>query len=499
MTQPSLSIRGIDFTYPAATRPVLRDITASFPQGFTGVVGPNGVGKTTLLQILCGLIPPDSGYLDERGDALYCAQRTDDPPTAFDALLDDTGAPVFALRSRLGIEWDWLDRWSTLSHGERKRAQIGTAVWRQPAVLAIDEPTNHLDAAAREQLLAALQDYRGIGLIVSHDREFLDALCEQCLWLDGENSRLYPGGYSDLQSTREIEQTTAVRERDRAVKARNAIRKEEAMRREQALQKHRSRSKRGIDPKDHSAKAKINGMRVADSKDGQSLRQLGGRVARAEQAVVEASLEKRYDVGIELPGTVCRRDRLFFVPAGKAGLGDRRRLTYPNLLMRPSDRIALTGANGLGKSTLIRIIIDHLAVDEARVLYMPQELTAARGANILADVKSLPRDALGHAMNVVSCLGSRPARLLDSATPSPGELRKLQLALGMTRRPHLLIMDEPTNHLDLPSIEALESALATCECGMLLVSHDERFLTSLTDQRWRIEPDADGTSRVSIV
>ncbi len=82
--------------------------------------------------------------------------------------------------------------------------------------------------------------------------------------------------------------------------------------------------------------------------------------------------------------------------------------------------------------------------------------------------------------------GSCPHRLLDSTTPSPGETRKLLLALGMTRRPHIIIMDEPTNHMDLPSIECLEQALADCPCCLLLVSHDRRFLEKLTQQHWQI-------------
>ena len=92
-------------------------------------------------------------------------------------------------------------------------------------------------------------------------------------------------------------------------------------------------------------------------------------------------------------------------------------------------------------------------------------------------------------MTAVSRLGSRPHRLLESAEPSPGEIRKILLALGIARVPHLIVMDEPTNHLDLPSIECLEEALDGCPCGLLLVSHDERFLARLTTTRWRIASD----------
>lgn len=96
--------------------------------------------------------------------------------SAVNPLLEDTDKFAYKLRDRLGIEEGWLRRWSTLSHGERKRAQIGTALWLQPGVLAVDEPTNHLDSNARDMQAKALRSFKGVGLLVSHDRPFLDRL-----------------------------------------------------------------------------------------------------------------------------------------------------------------------------------------------------------------------------------------------------------------------------------------------------------------------------------
>jgi ATPase subunit of ABC transporter with duplicated ATPase domains len=103
--------------------------------------------------------------------------------------------------------------------------------------------------------------------------------------------------------------------------------------------------------------------------------------------------------------------------------------------------------------------------------------------------RSLPNETLGQMMTVVSRLGSRPHRLLESVKPSPGEIRKVLLATGIANRPHIIVMDEPTNHLDLPSIECLEQALAGCPCGLLLVSHDQRFLDVLAHKRWHVSED----------
>jgi ATPase subunit of ABC transporter with duplicated ATPase domains len=155
--------------------------------------------------------------------------------------------------------------------------------------------------------------------------------------------------------------------------------------------------------------------------------------------------------------------------------------------MRPDDRIALTGPNGAGKSTLVTYILGHLRIMPEHLTYVPQEIGLEQSIGILNDARRLSREQLGTLMMIVSRLGSRPERLLESDEPSPGEIRKIMLGLGILREPHLIILDEPTNHMDLPSIECLEKALADCPCGLLLVSHDQRFLNALTRRRWHIE------------
>jgi macrolide transport system ATP-binding/permease protein len=486
MASATLRIRDVEFSYPSSPSPVIRNLSATLTPGFTGVIGPNGSGKTTFLQLAVGLLVPESGGITVPPDSVYCSQRTDEAPASLALFLDDTGAAVYRLRWQLGIEDDWLDRWHRLSHGERKRAQIAVALWLQPAVLALDEPTNHLDAQARDQLRSALSEFSGIGLLVSHDRTLLDGMCSQCLWLGADNNRLYPGGYSAAQAVREQVLLTAERTRTKARRERDTLKRERIARAGHVSKANRARSKSAIAVKDHSAKAAVNLARNTDSGEGQRLRQLDGRMHRAEQALEHARVEKRYTIGFEIPGTVSSRDWLLQLDAGALSMGKNRTLQFPALELGSQTRVAITGGNGLGKSTLLRHLRQHLNLDADRLLYMPQELTAEQGATTLAELKSLPRDALGHAMNVVSCLGSRPGPLLDSVSPSPGELRKLLLALGMARRPQLLIMDEPTNHLDLPSVEALEGALAQCHCAMVLVSHDERFLNALATQRWHI-------------
>jgi ATPase subunit of ABC transporter with duplicated ATPase domains len=170
-------------------------------------------------------------------------------------------------------------------------------------------------------------------------------------------------------------------------------------------------------------------------------------------------------------------------------------LRHPALRIEPDGRIGLVGPNGTGKSTLIRHILGQLSVPREKVVYMPQEIERAEAARVLAAVRALPDAQLGDVMTVVSCLGSDARRVLETDEPSPGEVRKILLALGMSYQPWLVLMDEPTNHLDLPSIECLEAALRDCRAALLLVSHDLPFLEALTQARWLIEAGEDPADR----
>jgi ATPase subunit of ABC transporter with duplicated ATPase domains len=480
----------VSHRYDSMPKPLMQSMSLSFSAGWTGVVGANGAGKTTLLKLATGLLEPVEGRIQLPGIACYCAQRTDDAPAQFGSLIGATDRLACEVKGRLGIEGDWADRWESLSHGERKRAQIAVMLWRQPAVLALDEPTNHIDTEARAMLVAALRDYRGIGLLVSHDRDLLDLLCRQCLFLDPPDAVLRPGDYSAGRRKAKREEDCA-RTRKEVAKRHVARLRIEAQRRlSKARAAENMRSKKGLDPRDHDRRARIDRARLTGA-DGSAARLAGrmqSRLERARQTEESIKIRKQYDLGIWIGGERCKRDTLLRLPSGSVALGRDRELHFPELVMLPSDRIALTGANGAGKSTLVRHILEVIDLPAERLTYLPQEIDVGSSRRILAEARRQPREILGSIMTVISRLGSRPARLLESVEPSPGELRKLLLALGIARQPHLIVMDEPTNHLDLPSIECLERALEDCPCALLLVSHDERFLRRLTVRRWHIAP-----------
>ncbi len=204
-----IRFRNVRFSYESMTSPLFEGLSLHVTRGWTGVVGANGAGKTTLLKLATGLLQPDAGEILVPGTGLHCPQRTDEVPPGFEDLASAGDGGAHAIRGRLGIDDDWVERWHTLSHGERKRAQIGALLWLTPAVAAVDEPTNHIDAEARTALASALKHFRGVGLLVSHDRELLDTLCHQCIFVDPPEVRVRPGGYTRGAAQAEMEHEQA--------------------------------------------------------------------------------------------------------------------------------------------------------------------------------------------------------------------------------------------------------------------------------------------------
>lgn len=487
----SIVFQNVSFAYDKATQPLFSDMSLHLTKGWTGIVGANGVGKSTILKLATDKLKPLTGHVSIPEFAIYCPQRTDTVPSHLHALVHAMNADAFRIKGRLAVEDDWIDRWATLSHGERKRAQIAVALWQKPQVLAVDEPTNHMDIEAKGKLFTALAAFQGIGILVSHDRKFLDELCHQCLFVEPPNAILRAGNYTQGSQQSEKEEMYAVRQRQQAKHELSRIKREVTKRRDAASQADRKRSKRRFSHKDHDAKGKIDLARVTgkDGMAGKRLNQLTGRFSQAQMKLKKIKVNKRYETGIWVSGEKSRRNTLFSLSAGSLCLGGNRWLHFPDLLMKPDDRIALTGPNGSGKSTMISQIMDSLNIGKDRVIYLSQEIDIHRSQDIINKARKLPNEKLGRMLNVVSRLGSRPRRLLDSVEPSPGEIRKLLLATGIASIPYLIVMDEPTNHLDLPSIECLEKALIGCPCGLFLVSHDQRFLDSITRQRWHISED----------
>ena len=188
-----LTLTGVTYAYPSVPDPILDSATITFPTGWTGLLGDNGCGKSTLAKIACGMLAPDAGQVTHGLFAVCTYDRE-----------------ARRLREVFRIEDDMPWRFDELSHGERKKLQIACALWQRPDVLAIDEPTNHLDSAARSQLAEALRGFRGIGILVSHDRDLLDALAQRCASFEAGGIVVRPGGYTAAHNQAERERSSAL-------------------------------------------------------------------------------------------------------------------------------------------------------------------------------------------------------------------------------------------------------------------------------------------------
>lgn len=518
----SLALSDVTYTYPDAVDPVISHVSLTFDKEWTAVLGDNGCGKTTLAKLAGGLLQPDSGTVTSGLFCVYCAQQTVEPPAELTEFALSYDKRAVRLREALALDDDMAWRYEELSCGQRKKLQVAVALWETPDVLILDEPTNHLDHDARMQLADILRGFDGVGILVSHDRELLEALSTRCVSFEGGGVVMRNGGFSDAVAQAGVERTTRARERATAKRELARLSAEADARAHQAARADARLSKRHIDPKDHSAKEKIN-LAVYSGQDGargKIATQMDARLEAASQRVERAFVEKRYDGDIWFDAVPAERKVLVRVPAGFIAFGaegaegpkasgDGRPsaagpglsadavgadagasagapgLAFPDLYVGHTDHIGIVGPNGAGKSTLVRHL-RALAPGDLEVLYIPQELSSDQQARVIGQVQHLDRQERGRVLSTVAQLNSRPDAILEGGRTSPGEMRKLMLAMGILRNPVLIIMDEPTNHLDLHSVEALERALSAFPGALALVSHDLPFLSACTTCLWEV-------------
>jgi ATPase subunit of ABC transporter with duplicated ATPase domains len=492
-----LEAHGVGVAWSASV-PVLKDVSFALGAGFHGLVGANGAGKTTLLRVLAGEIRPHEGEVRLRPPGariVHCPQTVDEPGLDVLELGRSNDGLAAELKGRLALEEGELDRWSTLSPGERKRWQIGAALAREPDVLLLDEPTNHLDASARDRLLGALGRFRGIGVIVSHDRALLERLPRSILRVHEGIVTVHAGRWSEARAAWETERRE---QEDAHARAKDTVRSvarrlDMAQRSQDATARSLGASSRMKSKNDHDARSM--GRKVvagwADARAGRSVEVLRGELERAESRV--PAMRRDATVGGRIFATYQRAPHslLFHLDAAEIRAGENVVLRDVRLDVGREERVRIAGENGAGKTTLLSALLSTRRRDD-RVLYLPQELGSEEVRALVDRLRASTDEERGRVLSVFSALGSDPERLLrrrdeDVAALSPGEARKLALATGLGRHAWALALDEPTNHLDLPTIERLEEALRGYPGCVVLITHDDAFAAAVTTRTLRVE------------
>lgn len=481
---PAIHLHHLSFQYTRAVD-VLVDVDVHIGPGWTGVVGANGSGKTTLMRLVTGELEPSVGSVSiDPADASFvlCEQTVDEPSPEIEILATSWTGPDASLRKRLGLDVDQIQRWPSLSPGERKRWQIAAALSRRPGVLMLDEPTNHLDTDGLGLLIAELQRFDGVGLLVSHDRHLLEDLTVRTLRVDRGRVSLWNSSYETaragwlaVESEKQVEHERLKREAKRAEVLLAEQRRVNERKRAAFKKRNNTRSFKDIDAR---SAARGNQHREGDKAAGKALATSAGKRDRAVDAVAAVEVAKELG-GKVFVGFSPSPKRVVASHSGPLVAGDHLVREHVEMTVERSDRWWVKGANGAGKTTLLKSLVGSVTMPEEKVLHLEQELTAAQGRDLMRQVRSLSHADLGKVLSVVAALGVDPEVLLASDQPSPGELRKVAMALGLGRQAWLVVLDEPTNHLDIPSLERLEAALETYPGALVVATHDELFASRL--------------------
>ena len=491
----SLKIRNLSYKYLSAVEPIFNAINLEFENGWSAVTGINGSGKSTLLKLISKELRSERWMISGNELVVYCAQNTEFPPKELEEFMMTYTREAYKLRDLLRVKDEWLDSWDILSHGERKRLQLAVALSSDSNVLMVDEPTNHLDQQSQEIVIEALQSYKGIGILVSHDRTLLDALSQHTVMIKAGKILKYRTKFSLAEEA--YKQTLSHKKKvlnEQEHELKKIERVVQVQRENVSLAKKRF-SKKNVGKHNSSLKEKINGAILTgkDKNDGKMLQ----RTLTKQRHLSENmnTLSKEYATGITFEGKISKHNFPIAIEKSCIELFESTQLCFPRLSLDVGDKVGISGENGVGKSTFIHHFMQTIDY-EHDYLYIAQEITEKDSEQLFKEVSELDSEIKGELFTLIQRLGSDAKALLNSSIPSPGEMRKLLIAKGLLKSPSLIILDEPTNHMDLDSIQLLESSLKEYKGALLFITHDKAFLENLSTKQWVFQKSENQDYRV---
>lgn len=500
---------------------VLRSVTFSLQKGEKmGLVGVNGCGKTTLMRIIAGEMQPDGGSIHRNKDLRvgYLAQLDDIPltDTVWGALLKvfepirvmerrmaeiekllESADPETALRlsseyqrltesynaqqgyayegeilrvlNGLGLKPEMHQRQvSTLSGGERTRLSLAKLLLQKPDIILMDEPTNHLDLEAIEWLQDYLTDYKGSLLLISHDRYFLDHVCTTMGELLGGKMIKFTGNYTEYMKKRTADFETRMKAYE--------LQQKEIQREQAIIERYRSFNRE-------------KSIKAAESREKRL-----AKVERLEKPVEEQHVRFSFDAR--------RRSGEEALEVRELSKSFEGQPVFQNLSfkLRTGDRVALIGPNGVGKSTLFRILTHQINPDHGSVRfgtnidigYYDQHQQNLNPQNTILDevwnaFPKLEQTRIRSALGLFLFTGDEVFEKIEKL--SGGERGRVALTKLMLKQDNLLLLDEPTNHLDMDSREVLEDALRDFPGTILAISHDRYFINRFAEKVMVMEKD----------
>ncbi len=446
-----LQISNLSFSYQ--NQPLLENLNLSLTgSDVVGIIGDNGIGKTTLLRLIAGELRPDNGSIKTRGEIGFLKQTQDD-----------------------------LER---KSGGERTQIRLAELFRRNPEILLLDEPTNNLDHESKAWLLRNLHEYRGLVLVVSHDRDFIQKVANKIIYLHDNQAEIFLGNYTSFCEQQAQIQHEQLQDYEKMQQER---RKLERQLKNASDRAHKS-NRRNYNKISDESKLRYNGQRsAAQNSSGKVLRATQSRIAQI--ATIEKPV-KRKTYSAEVSVNFLHNRKLLEVINLSKSYGQKKLFENLNFTIRTGERIRVCGRNGSGKSTLFQIILGKREADSGEIWIAPN----IQIGYVSQDVTELDLDKsfLEQSEDFDKTEVFRAAATLDFSPQdlhepmrklSRGQLTKISILMLVLHPLDLVIIDELTNHIDIRARENIESALNQYPGAILMATHDEVFAQAIGAHR----------------